>query len=99
MVTRQPEDPRPQVNIGSIEKLGWSTRKKIVDEQPVVVTKFSFEGEPTADQLRTLHALLKDGGALTVTITSPQLVMDLQVKEAEKRAREIESGTEETTQK
>jgi len=88
MVLQRPEDPRPQVNIQSIEKLSWSTRKKIVDEEPCVVTKFSFEGEPTADQLRTLHTLLKSGGSLTVTITSPQLMMDLQVKEVEEKARE-----------
>jgi len=77
-----------QVNIQGIEKLTMATRKKVVDEEPHVVTRFSFEGEATADQARTIHALLKGGGLLTVTFSSPQLMMELQVKEADKKAQE-----------
>lgn len=74
-----PEDPRPQVHLKSIEKLSWKTKKKIVDEEPTVVTSITFEAEPSSDQMRTLYTLLKSGGALNVTFTSPQLMMQFEV--------------------
>lgn len=77
--------PRPQVNIRDIEGLTWSTKKKVVKEEASVVTRFSFEAEITSDQSATLHMLLKQGGPLTASFTSPQLLLDLQAKDADKK--------------
>lgn len=80
-----------EVSINSIERLTLTTTKQTVDEAPTLVTKFSFQAEPTADQLRTLLALLKDGGPLNVKVWSPQLRMNLEIKQIEEqKAREGE---------
>ncbi len=73
------ENAQPLVSMSDIEHLVWATRKKVVDDEVCVVTKFTFEAEPTADQLHTIHNLLKNGGPLSITFRSPklQLKMDL----------------------
>lgn len=80
------EDPRPQVTMRDIEHLSWATKKKIVDEEVCVVTRVAFEAEPTGEQIGILHNLLKGGGPLTVTFTSPQLMMDLELQERQEKA-------------
>jgi len=84
------EDLRPTITITNIEHLGWVTKKKVVDEEVSVVTKIAFEGQPTGDQMKTLYHLLKGGGPLTVVFTSPQMMMDLGIKEAEEKAKHKE---------
>jgi|GEM_PF-6939145 len=73
-------NPQPAVNMTGIEHLAWSTRKKVNDDGVFIVTKFSFEAEPNAEQIRTLHNLLKNGGPLTASFRSPALQMDMELK-------------------
>jgi len=82
-MTNPRENQLPQVTIRDIEHLAWATRKKVVDEEPVIVTKFTLEAEATGEQIKTLHSLLKSGGALSVSFTSPQLMMDFELRKIE----------------
>lgn len=70
----------PLFSMRDIEKLGWSTRKVVKDDEVAIVTKFGFEAEPTADQLRTLHNLLQYGGPLSVTFRSPKIQMEMELE-------------------
>lgn len=86
------EDPRPQVTMRGIEHLGWATKKKLVDEEISVVTRIGFEAEATGEQMKILHNLLNGGGPLTVTFTSPQLMMDMELKETQEKSEKPESS-------
>lgn len=82
--TRAPRGPEPTVGMLGIEHLAWSTRKKTVDDEVCVVTKFSFEAQPSADDLHTLHNLLRNGGPLKVTFYSPKLQMEMDLDQITK---------------
>ena len=84
----------PLFSMRDIEKLGWSTRKVVKDNDVAIVTKFGFEAEPTADQLRTLHNLLKHGGPLSVTFRSPKIQMELELEGIEQSKAEAGESTE-----
>lgn len=85
----------PNVSISDIEHLAWATRKKIVEQEVCIETVFGFEAEPTADQLRTLHNLLKNGGPLSVTFRSPKLQMEMELKDISEKKADSEQGSRE----
>ena len=88
------EKMEPLFSMRDIEKLGWSTRKVVKDADVAIVTKFNFEAEPTADQLRTLHLLLKHGGPLSVTFRSPKIQMELELESINKEKADAGELTE-----
>jgi hypothetical protein len=94
MVTPNPSEA-PMVSLADIEGLNWANRKKVKDDEPVIVTKFSFEAEMTGDQARRIHNLAKGGGPLTVVFRSPKLQMEMDLQGIQKEKADLGEGTEE----
>lgn len=90
------ENQTPVISMSDIEHLSWATRKKVVEQEVCVVTKFAFEAEPTADAIRTLHNLLKYGGPLTITFRSPKLQMEMDLEQIAKSKAELGEQNEQT---
>ena len=84
----------PLVSMRDIERLAWHTSKKVKDGDVAIVTKFGFEAEPTADQLKILHLLLQNGGPLSVTFRSPKIQMELELESIEQSKAEAGERTE-----